>query len=495
MKLCGNAEFLFLYNVRGKCVFIANFAASFNDVHLQIMINRVLIRIKVVQMLYSYLLTRSEFKMPSLAENPSRDKLFAFGFYHDILAFLLKLSSQHSMRALASNRFLLALKADRQAYDALFEQAVGFEAIEPLVGDIAEQVSKTKAYRSYVRRKDHSLKPDIEIVRHVADVLAKSIEFEANARNINGYTGAGFNSAFDMVEATINDFGDNRMGLDEARHSLDRSLDKAYELYHLMLLLPLEITRLQDQRIDDAKHKYLATEKDMNPDTRFVDNAFVKMLSECRALEDYFKDGHADWQQIDDTLVRRLLDRILESPLYEEYMAASSTSLYDDCELWRNIFKKIIFPGDDLAEALESTSVYWNDDLTVIDTFVLKTIKRAAAMGQLEILPKFKDEEDARFGAELFNSAVAHRDEYRELIDRFIDRRQWDTERLAFMDIVIMIAAITELVDYPAIPVAVTVNEYVEIANCYSTNRSGSFINGILSSVIDYLKREGILNK
>ena len=157
--------------------------------------------------------------------------------------------------------------------------------------------------------------------------------------------------------------------------------------------------------------------------------------------------------------------------------------------------RKVIFPSDDLAEVLEGLSVYWNDDLNVMDSFVLKTIKRISTEGKVRLLPKYKDDEDARFGMELFDAAVEHREEYRELIDRFIDRKQWDSERLAFMDIVIMITAITELLKYPAIPVPVTLNEYIEIANCYSTSKSGQFINGILYSVINYLKEEGRLNK
>ena len=179
-------------------------------------------------------------------------------------------------------------------------------------------------------------------------------------------------------------------------------------------------------------------------------------------------------------------------------MALEETDLKADCDFWRSVYKNIIFPSDDLAEALESMSVFWNDDLTIMDSFVLKTIRKISTDGEaapVHLLPKYKDEEDARFGADLFSRAIENREKYRALIDKFIDGTQWDSERLAFMDIVIMIAAITELLGYPSIPVPVTLNEYIEIANCYSTNKSGQFINGILSSVINYLKTEGELVK
>lgn len=143
--------------------------------------------------------------------------------------------------------------------------------------------------------------------------------------------------------------------------------------------------------------------------------------------------------------------------------------------------------------------MYWNDDLHVVGTFVLKTIRKFGQSktegADIRLLPQFKDDEDSRFGARLFEIAVKNCQEYRELIDSFVNEHRWDSERLAFMDIVVMVTAITELLNFPAIPIAVTLNEYIEIANAYSTPRSGAFINGILYSVINHLKSEGKLIK
>ena len=178
-------------------------------------------------------------------------------------------------------------------------------------------------------------------------------------------------------------------------------------------------------------------------------------------------------------------------------MSCESTDFARDCELWRTLLRTVVFPSDALAEALESRSVYWNDDLAIMGTFVLKTIKHFAASpkGQAPLLPIYKDEEDARFGPELFLDAIKNRELYRSYVDKFINGTSWDPERLAFMDIVILITAITELVKFPAIPLAVTMNEYVEIANYYSTPRSGQFVNGILFSIANYLRQEGKLTK
>ena len=129
-------------------------------------------------------------------------------------------------------------------------------------------------------------------------------------------------------------------------------------------------------------------------------------------------------------------------------------------------------------------------------TFVLKTIKQFANNGEKTLLlPQYKDEEDKQFGDILFTNAIKDSDIYRQYIDKFVNGGQWDPERLAFMDIIIMTTAIAEMIKFPLIPIPVTLNEYIEIANNYSTAKSGQFINGILYSVINYLKEEGILNK
>ena len=141
-------------------------------------------------------------------------------------------------------------------------------------------------------------------------------------------------------------------------------------------------------------------------------------------------------------------------------MNAETDDYVADCEFWRNVMRTIILPSDDLAEALEAKSIFWNDDLSIMGTFVLKTIKQFAGSQDKEVkfLPQYKDEEDENFGPDLFRYAVENRETYRSYIDRFINSSQWDPERLAFMDIVIMIAAIAELINYPAIPVPVTMN-------------------------------------
>ncbi len=475
------------------------------------MINRVLIRIKVVQMLYSYLLTRSEFKIESAPENPSRDKKYAYQLYIDLLLLMLQLSGfkvqgssrlspMHGIgenRYLSSNKVVRALMADEDIRSLILKQSGRMPDYDSVTPDIYNAILQSSAYRSYIRLKQRDLKEDAAFWANiVSSIIAKDPRFMAAARKNPDFTNVGFDLGVAMLLNTISSYSDNRMLLTEARNSLDRSLDKAYELYHSLLLLCVEITRMQDQRLDAAKHKYLPSHEDLNPDMRFVDNALPKYIAENASMEEYLKDHPISWAD-DDILVKRLLEEILASDLYKEYMAAPTTDFEADCEFWRSVYKNIILPSDDLAEALESKSVYWNDDLHIMGTFVLKTLKRISTGEgkQMALLAKYKDDEDAAFGPKLFLDSVTNREEYRTYIDRFINSSHWDPERLAFMDIVIMIAAIAELLNFPTIPIPVTLNEYIEIANYYSTPKSGQFINGILYSVVNSLKSEGKLLK
>lgn len=280
----------------------------------------------------------------------------------------------------------------------------------------------------------------------------------------------------------------------EAQKELATSLDKAYELYHYLLMLPVEFVRLQEERLDNARNKYLPTDEDLNPNTKFVDNLFVKKISNCEMFKEFVKDNSISWADSEISL-RLMLDKIVNSDIYQEYMDKPGTSLAEDCELWRNLLKKVVFIDENLTDALEAKSVYWNDDLDTVGTFVLKTIKRFEEEGYEELLPKYKDDEDRLFAEKLFVNAVNNKDEYMKLIDMFVSKDSWETERLAFMDIVVLLVAITELEKVPSVPTKVTMNEFIEIAKCYSTNKSGQFVNGILNSIINYLKKEGRLFK
>ncbi len=478
------------------------------------MINRVLIRIKVVQLLYSYLLTQSEFKIEQQVENPSRDKKYGHELYLDLLLMIIEMSGfdvsagrrMSPLRGIALNKHIernslaRSLNGIDEIRSLILRDRSGVAQFDSVIPSIYDAIPSLPAYKSYVRIKKPELKDDVVLwVSIINNLIAENPEFMAVARKNPDFTMVGFTRAVDSLLRTLNEYNDNRALFNHARHALDYSLDKAHELYYRLLLLSVEITRMQDQRLDAAKHKYLPTDEDLHPNMRFVENSFIKALENNCDFQDYLSQKKISWDS-DVLLVRSILDKITGSDIYADYMArVGEPSFEEDCDFWRQVYKNIILPDDDLAEALESKSVYWNDDMHVMGTFVLKTVRRFAQSGNegvdVSMLPQFKDEEDGCFGSSLFDIAVKNCDEYRELIDSFVNQHRWDAERLAFMDIVIMVAAITELMNFPAIPIAVTLNEYIEIANAYSTPRSGAFINGILYSVINHLKEKGVLLK
>lgn len=285
------------------------------------------------------------------------------------------------------------------------------------------------------------------------------------------------------------------MTLTTAKKELTKSLDKSYELYNALLKLMIELTDVQDLRLDEAKHKFLPTEEDLNPNMRFVENEFVKRLRADQTLADFVDDKKINWRD-DELFVCLLLDKILRSEEYQEYMEMPKTSLVRDGEVWYQLMKKVVLPDENLLEHLQSMSVYYtDDDLQIMGQFVMKTIRRFEDEEAQPILPQYKNDDDSKFGEQLFSKAVAEMEENNSYIDQFVKTEKWDVERIALMDRVVMCTALTEIRNYPSIPVNVSLNEYIELAKDYSTPRSGQFVNGILNAVVNKLRADKVIIK
>lgn len=476
------------------------------------MINRILIRIKVVQMLYAYLLTRSEFHIESAPQKNTRDARYAYSLYLDLLLLILQLSgckvkpgngrsaidSLSESNVLAGTPLAKALSADISIRELIGKGGATVEQFDSVLQNLYHKIVESAVYADYRKKKGkRTLADDVKLWTVIlSTIIAKDSAFLELARKNENFTTSGMRHAFMMVSNTLNDFSDTRSTLTQARKSLNDSLEKAYELYISLLLLPVFITDMEAERLEAAKEKYCPTDEDLNPNLRFINNACVAAIRDNQAIAEYVKGRAIAWEG-EYYFLKQVLDAIHESEIYREYMETPQTSFSEDCEFWRRLLKNVVFPGDAIAEALGNNSVFWNDDLAIMGTFALKTLKQMAnaGNGSIEILPTYKNDDDARFGPELFLGAINNREEYRSYIDMFINGSHWDPERLAFTDIVILITAITELLNFPTIPVPVTLNEYIEIANFYSTPRSGQFINGVLYSVVNYLKEQGKLMK
>lgn len=279
-----------------------------------------------------------------------------------------------------------------------------------------------------------------------------------------------------------------------AEKELTFSLTKAYDLYHSLLLLLPELMYFASNRIEIRRGRQLPTEEDLNPNMRFVENQFLNQLAANNQLNDYKQNLRHLWSEQDE-FVRRLFEKIEKSPLYADYMSQPFESYDADREFVRRLYKTFVVGNDELDELFEEQSLYWNDDKTIVDTFVLKTIRQfePANGADQPLLPDYGNDDDRTFGVKLLRKAVDGYDAYSALIDAQLVN--WDKDRVAFMDRVIMVIALAELTGFPAIPVTVTLNEYVEVAKYYSTPKSAQFINGILDRITKALQGEGKLIK
>lgn len=279
--------------------------------------------------------------------------------------------------------------------------------------------------------------------------------------------------------------------LANALKDLDTCLNKTYELYHYLMRLPVELTHIQEIRIDEARNKYLPTEEERNPNMKFVNNRLVAALAQDEKLQEFAQDHTVTWN--DDPIFERLmLDKVLKSDLYKDYMADNEDSMMADSLLWQQLMKQVILVDENMADAIEQRSLFWTeDDVDIIGQFVCKTFRRIAEGEEDAVMPMFKDEEDGNFGKDLFSAAVTMMPESNQLIDDLLQNSRWDKDRIVLMDRIIMCTAIAEMRSFDKIPTAVTLNEYIELAKNFSTAASGKFVNGILNNAVKQLRKEG----
>ncbi|MDR0540786.1 MAG: transcription antitermination factor NusB [Dysgonamonadaceae bacterium] len=286
----------------------------------------------------------------------------------------------------------------------------------------------------------------------------------------------------------------NGADLNGAEKELTRSLQKSYELYHYLLLLISVLIDAEQKKLDALQYKFLPTEEDRNPNFRLANNRLAEQLQINEAMRKFVNRHGVFWIDEHQGFIRNLLNVILQSDIYKDYLESPDT-YESDQEFLRKAFKTIILESVELPDILEERDIYWTDNLDIIGTFVLKTIKRLdpAKGPQQELLPMFRNEEDRRFAVRLLHRSILEQEENVGLINKQI--QNWDLERIASIDLYIMQIALAEIKNFPSIPVSVSLNEYIDLARYYSTPKSGVFINGILDSIVTELKNEGKLFK
>lgn len=277
--------------------------------------------------------------------------------------------------------------------------------------------------------------------------------------------------------------------LRQVERELLSGLQKSYDLYYYLLKLMIEITDLHEKRVEIKKNKFLPTPDDLSPNRHIINNQFISQLRSNRMFINYITDRPMSWDS-NFNFVKGLLDNILESDTYKEYAQLEKPTYKEDKEFWRKVFRTFIHRNEALDDILEDESIFWNDDIEIVQSFVLKTIKQFnKSEGEDQaLLPMFNDDEDREYATKLLRETLVNGKEYREQITKNADN--WDFERIAFMDVVIMQVAMAELNEFPTIPVRVTLNEYIDLAKAYSTPKSSTFINGVLDAIVTELKKD-----
>lgn len=296
-----------------------------------------------------------------------------------------------------------------------------------------------------------------------------------------------------VVQLTYAYYQNGNKNIEAAEKELLFSLSKAYDLYNYLLALIVAITKESRRYLEIAQAKAKREGTPM-PSQKFAYNRFALQLEENKMLNDFLETKKLNWND-EPEFLKKMYHLITGSSIYKEYIDAPEDNYDADREFWRKVYRTLIQDNSDLDALLEEKSLYWNDDKEVVDTFVIKTIKRFEEKKQSrqELLPEYSNDDDKDYAQKLFRATIMNADEYQRYMTEA--SRNWDFSRLAYMDIVIMQIAIAEMMTFPSIPVSVSINEFVEISKIYSTPRSGGYINGMLDAIAHHLIETGRLIK
>ncbi|MCX6301809.1 MAG: transcription antitermination factor NusB [Bacteroidia bacterium] len=282
--------------------------------------------------------------------------------------------------------------------------------------------------------------------------------------------------------------------LARAEKELMFSIEKTYNLYHYLMLLVMELSDISSEKIDQARQKKIPFPEDLNPNLRFVNNRVIAQLRKNLEFQKYVSANKLSWVNFSH-IVRLLYTKMITWDVYEGYMNSPENNYQMDKKFVLRLVNDLLANSEDLANCLEEQSIYWNDDMEYVIIMIEKTLKKFKADSgeKTALIPLFKNEEDENFVKILFTKAVLNTQKGSELIDN--NTTNWELERIALMDILVMRLAITEILEFPEIPVKVTLNEYIEIAKYYCTSKSSTFVNGILDNIVKEIREKGLFNK
>lgn len=282
--------------------------------------------------------------------------------------------------------------------------------------------------------------------------------------------------------------------LDVYEKYLFNSLENIRELYLLMLSSLIELQKVEKDFLEVSAQKHLATPEERNPNTKFINNSVLQILVTSESLNNWLDELRINQFHVNDHYIKGLLQEIKASDLYREYMKNRTNNFAEDKEFVISLFTDIIAPNDKIYEFLEDYRISWIDDIPVVNTAILKQLQGLKdETSYFKLNRVFKDEEDKEFARQLFRKTILNAD---VLVKEYEDKtRNWELDRIAELDTIILNLGVCELQKFPSIPVKVTINEYLELAKEYSTPKSSIFINGILDALVKEYRQENKLNK
>ena len=270
---------------------------------------------------------------------------------------------------------------------------------------------------------------------------------------------------------------------------LKHSILKMFDLYVLNLLLLVEVQKLAAKKIALSKKKILATQEDLKPNTKFINNKVINTIAESISIEGYIEINNLKYWEFDDEYVKIIFEELQKSDLYKKYLATVDDSYKTDKAFAIDFFKEIIAPNEKLAEYYEDKMISWVDDIPFVNTWVVKSLSKCKPNNSFILGNLYKDKDDEDFVSKLYKKTILKHTEYEKDIEE--KTPNWEKERIADIDLILIKMAISEFLHFPSIPTKVTINEYIEISKDYSTEKSSYFINGVL----DRISKEFIKNK
>jgi len=274
------------------------------------------------------------------------------------------------------------------------------------------------------------------------------------------------------------------------------SLERMHDLYLMLLTIGQELTNITTLKMEEAKKKRLPTEEDINPNTKFVDNRIFTLLAENTSLNKQVKDKKLYWDNDQDLMVK-FNAFLKDHEVYQQYVVNTVANFEEDKKFVVDVYKKVLPEFDLFLSEIEDKSIFWGyDELDFVLSMVLKSIKRFSekSTASEQLLPLYRDvKEDKQFVKDLLQKCVANNEENNKLISA--KTKNWEVDRIAMVDILLMKMALTELLHFKSIPVKVTLNEYIELSKWYSTPKSKMFVNGVLDKLVAELKEKGTLKK